>query len=541
MPLRNRPIGIFLLLWLLVNLLYGLAWRSGFVTDAVDWISDLRGQVLGDYLNRKGSTIHALYQLTQLTTLGIYRIFGTNRLAWHLIMTGLQALNGLLLYRLIFATGTQLRLKRLPAMSWIAAILFCSSPYLGEPLIWKACFHYLQGMAVILACLLCMTGWMQRRKAGYAVAATLLMLAGSFALELFYLIPAFSLLTLAIIYRGHAMKRAAMLRFVVPQALVLVVHLIAFHLVYGEWFSHGTAGGLQVKFFEHLSKGFKYLFHLLAFGRFWPQELKAKVYRLSESPGVLAMSYAALILAFLALVWKTLRGRQSARLTLLLVLFLAGSLVLALPMPLDELFDLNTNRYLYAALPWFSALLAIGLTQIPRPAVRYALLAIWVLPAAALSLRTARHWQTGTKISDRLLEGVPAAGARTRLLMSLPYAYKGIPMINAFPAGNFRRMHDALFAPPLQEPSHDVAAFNMAGINDGAEAQFVNDSTIKVTLLQWGTWWWYKDFGAYSYETPDYRVDMRDQGHWYELILKRPAEQYQLLYSVGGEWRELKR
>ncbi len=541
MPFRNRPLPVFLILWLLVNALFGLAWRAGFVTDSIDWIRDLHGLSTGDYLNRKGSTIHALYQLTQLTTLGLYRIFGTNRLAWHLVMTGLQALNGLLLFRFLLAASRQLRIRSGPGIAWIAAILFCSNPYLGEPLIWKACFHYLQGMAILLGCLLCLTGWMQRGKAGYALGAAALMLAGSFALELFYLIPAFSLLSILLIYRDHPRRRGALLRFVLPQALILGMHLLLFHALYGEWFSHGTAGGLQAKFFEHLSKGLKYLFHLLVFGRFWPQALKSGVYALSEQPWVLALSYAALFLGWLTLAWKSLGGRKSARFALLCLFFLCGALILALPMPVDELFDLNGNRYLYAALPWLGALLAIAFTRIRRPGLRYAALTIWLLPCALLSLRTARHWQTATRISDRLLESVPPAGGRTRLLLSLPYAYKGIPMINAFPSGNFRHMHDALFAPPLSEPTHDVVAFNMAGIGDGAEAQFVNDSTVKVTLLQWGTWWWYKDFGAYSYETPDFRVDMRDQGHWYELILKRPADEYQLLYNAGDRWSELKR
>ena len=125
------------------------------------------------------------------------------------------------------------------------------------------------------------------------------------------------------------------------------------------------------------------------------------------------------------------------------------------------------------------------------------------------------------------------------IMLSLPYCYKGVPMINAFPYSNFQRTHNMLEAPPITEKVYDAAAFNMASPNDGSEVEVVNDSTVKVTLLQWGTWWWYKDFGGYSYETPDYRLDMRDQGHWYEIILKRPMNEYQLLYQVGNSWKEV--
>jgi hypothetical protein len=113
-------------------------------------------------------------------------------------------------------------------------------------------------------------------------------------------------------------------------------------------------------------------------------------------------------------------------------------------------------------------------------------------------------------------------------------------MINAWPQGNFMRMRELLSDGPAAARIYDGMAFNMKSPSDGSEVSLVNDSTLRVTLLQWGTWWWYKDFGGYSYETPDYRIDMRDQGHWYEIVLKRPMSEYQLLYQVGDTWKEFR-
>src|SRR5690606_12747035 len=95
--LTARP---FVLYWLVIAALCLPAWRAGFVTDAIDWLHDAETLPFREYLNRPHSTIHSLYQLTQLVTLGIYKIFGTARLPWHLLMVSLQAVNALLLYRL---------------------------------------------------------------------------------------------------------------------------------------------------------------------------------------------------------------------------------------------------------------------------------------------------------------------------------------------------------------------------------------------------------------------------------------------------------
>ncbi len=73
--------------------------------------------------------------------------------------------------------------------------------------------------------------------------------------------------------------------------------------------------------------------------------------------------------------------------------------------------------------------------------------------------------------------------------------------------------------------------------DDGAYATVLNDSTVRVTLNQWGTWWWYEGKGGYSYENDDYKLNLIDQGHFYELTLKKPSQQYLLLYEVGDQWK----
>jgi hypothetical protein len=77
----------------------------------------------------------------------------------------------------------------------------------------------------------------------------------------------------------------------------------------------------------------------------------------------------------------------------------------------------------------------------------------------------------------------------------------------------------------------------MLSPDDGVHVKVVNDSMLNVTLNNWGTWWWHNFMGGYSYTTEVFKLNMVDQGHWYELTLTKPIESYLVLYSVGGEWK----
>jgi hypothetical protein len=445
------------------------------------------------------------------------------------------------LYRLCRQVFEDAGIGRAGPIAFWGSLVFCISPYLSEVLVWKACFHYLLAFMLILSILRCLQLYILAPAAKWARIAGLLFVLSSFSLEIFYLTPFLSITLIAfysrMLRRGSRPIRPVMVGFLLPQLLVFALHLALFHAYYGEWLSHSNGGALAIPAWDYYAKAAKYVFHVLLFGRFWPQPLKEQAYRLCESPAAIAIVCGLLVAAVAFIIHGINKRKPKSRPAMLLLLWVIAATALVLPMPLEPLFDLSGNRYIYVTVAFSSMLLALTLSAIHwKPAI-IGLGAAWILASGYLALRTNRHWQTSAGLSQNLLKHVPPANGRTMIMLSLPYCYKGVPMINAFPYGNFRRTHNMLEQPPLTGKVYDAAAFNMASPNDGTEVEVVNDSTVKVTLLQWGTWWWYRDFGGYSYETPDYKLDMRDQGHWYEIVLKRPMEEYLLLYQVGNTWQ----
>jgi hypothetical protein len=533
-----------LLFWVITAALYAPAWHSGFVTDAIDWLHDAETLPLVNYLNRSNSAVHALYQTTQLITLGFYKLLGTSRVAWHLLFISMQAVAAHMLYTLCREIFGAANLRNRQQIAFWGAVFFCVSPYLSEVVVWKACFHYLQGLILMLGILICLERYIYTRHQRLPWIAAGLFLVSAFSLEMFYLTPLLAASTL-FYYRSLGWQMAAKPRtwaiFLIPQLLIFCLHLGLFHWMYGEWGSHNTGGVFTVPFLDYVAKGLKYIFHIVFFGRYWPQELKEHVYAICEKPACAYIFLSAVFLPFmLFLLRRARKGYSHEQIELLLVFWTLLGIGLALPMPFERLFDLSGNRYLYVPLAFCGMRLAVIGSRLPWRWLKVALAAAWILVSCFLTLRTNRHWQTSERINEQLLTNFPEASGKTTILLSMPYCYKGIPMIKAWPWGNFARMREML----LQHPTpnvYDGMAFNLTAPSNGSIAEVVNDSTVKVTLQQWGTWWWYMDFGGRSYETPDYRIDMRDQGHWYEIILKRPFDQYQLLYQVGDKWQVVKR
>jgi hypothetical protein len=149
-------------------------------------------------------------------------------------------------------------------------------------------------------------------------------------------------------------------------------------------------------------------------------------------------------------------------------------------------------------------------------------------------------WQQSDTVVSSLLNQLPTQDKRPMLLLNNPQTLQGAAMIGADVHSEFGLMH-RLFLPekPLPCPVYDVMAYNMLTIQDGAHVTVLNDSSLKVTLNQFGTWWWYAMNGGVSYSNALYSVNMTDVGHEYILTLKQPATAYQIYFQVGSTWHQV--
>ena len=76
--------------------------------------------------------------------------------------------------------------------------------------------------------------------------------------------------------------------------------------------------------------------------------------------------------------------------------------------------------------------------------------------------------------------------------------------------------------------------------DDGVHVRVLDDSTVLVTLNQWGSWWWFATMGAVNYSNEVYGIELKEGGATggsYVLHLKQPSSNCMLLFSTGGRWK----
>jgi hypothetical protein len=181
--------------------------------------------------------------------------------------------------------------------------------------------------------------------------------------------------------------------------------------------------------------------------------------------------------------------------------------------------------------------LALLFSYIPTSVIRTSIFCVYLFINIYFTHKVNKLWKISAGITDTLMRTFPNQPDKTVLLLDLSEGLNGAPMIGAQPEGGFKIMYNLFMPNKINNEVYDVSCFNMISPNDGAHVVVLNDSVVRVVLNQWGTWWWYQHLGAGSYENKDYKLNMIDDGHFYELTMKRPANNYLLLFEVGDKWK----
>jgi hypothetical protein len=306
--------------------------------------------------------------------------------------------------------------------------------------------------------------------------------------------------------------------------------------VYRSPFAHIGENAVQ-PLVNYLCKLPKYLFHIVFFGRYFSNEFRQQVYAWSEMTSTLVVFYSvlAVICIYMALCYKRMNGQKKA--LALMFIFSLISVSILTPIWFPNLMLSLYDRYTYV----LDAFTYMGLTLLlSLISIRLLSKGLWIAYALVcifFTIRINSYWGRSAAIINNLLATFPDPAGKTVLILNVPECMNGVQMIGSRDEGEFRIMYNTVLHKNLDTTVYDVVASNYITGQDGAHVNVLNDTMIKVTLNQWGTWWTHFGFGAGSRENSAFKLDMRDVGHWYELTLKKPKDQYLLLYIVGDQWK----
>ena len=508
--------------------------------DAAGFLYNLHHETFTDFINRTHSGDRSFYQVLTLQYFIGYKLWGMNFYMWSLLYITLHALNAFLLFVLCNTIFSDSGAKHNVFVPLIGALFFTVCPHVSEVVICKAYYHYLQSFVFILLIMLCAVKYQHNQKSKYIWIATLLFVLSVFTLEIFYIVP-FLVLTIVLYYRfglgyNKEVYGKTVRNFFVPQILLLVVYFIALFAIYKNLKAHKIeVNDTTITF---LSKLPKYLFHIVFLGRFFGAEDKKAVYIFLESPFVLIVFYGLIATALGYIVARFTKMNSESKTASLLFVWTMMTLGFVMPLAFpDSALLIFYDRYTYFADAFIYMLLAIFLLRIKNKYLAYGIFCIYGVLNIYFTIMLNGYWKQSDIINTRLLSGLPVTGNKTVLLLNIPENMNGAPMIGAQHDGEYKTMHEVYMGTPLKYPVYDVASYNMTADTDGVYVIVVNDSIVDVALSQWGSWWWYEGHGAKNYETSDYKVNMVNPSRWYELTLKKPATEYNLLYNVGDKWK----
>jgi len=539
--IRIPDFWVFCFLWAVLFILYLPASGSGLEGDFPYWVESTRNNNFLDYINTKSANEHSLYQFTQVVVLLIYKVFGVRAWLWHLLQVTLHAFTGFLLFLLCRCIFSDSGIRHPFAISLAGTFLFCVAPHASEVVVRQPCFHYMQGFIFILTILICTQRFMHTQKMKYAWYAGIIYSVSIFSLEIFYLTPWF-VLALAAYYRAalHYDKtifRRSLLLFFLPEVILFCIHLLLMHLLWGNRIAH--VGFLR---FDNpiglFNKQIMYLFHILFLGRYFPWDLKRKIYSLCDSWSVVIAFYSILALAVLYILFYFRKMSVKIKAILLFAIMSGAAICLLIPLDFPSTLYVIGDRYSYVPSAFISMIFVLLVSFISYRPVAVITYSMYLFFNLYFTVQTNMYWYYSASVTKTLLTTLPAEANKHILLLNLPANMNGALMIRTHTPSEFKLMNN-LFVEKnkVNDEVYDVCGYNMQQPGDGAYVVVYNDSMMHVIMNQWGTWWWSGDLGAYSYETDLYRVNMIDAGHWYELTLKHPASAYQLLYQVGTQWK----
>lgn len=541
----KRPGFLWICFWIAVSMLYLPAWKGGFQQDFHGWLQMYTDLDFQKILNREFAKIPSFYQLTQLQLYGWTWLFGTHPLPWFLLFTALHALNGTILFRFTTRLFADFKLPKAAWISLAGTMLFLFNPSMTEVVLWKAAYHYLIAIQIVLWMLIWTQKFLHHPAGRWPVYAFVLGLLSTLTLEIWYTLPALVFLLIIAYWRGGLISagrnRQALLLFFLPMVLVFVSYLLIYHAYYGFWVAHGAYGYAEDHdFFKVVGRVWSYEFHLLFAGRSFPDAARSWVYQHLAGAKVASLGLLAFLVLFATYAYfRFPKASPRFRIVSLLVGWMVISLLIIihfLPSPLMLVYN---DRYLYFTAVFQFMIMAVLLGSIlpSRPKMWSGIIASLLLLYTSLTAYTVWQWRQSTKIFWGLQDNFQWQNAPVVLLLNLPTTYKGVGVIVASENDDFGEHLRIFYHQPNHKNIYDVSGYNMQHPWDGAHVNVLDSTHIKVTLNQWGTWWMMNGLGAKNYENEYFGVEMTDPGHEYLLTLKKQPEGMVILYQQGMQWR----
>ena len=474
----------------------------------------------------------------------LWYFFGANDHVWFVVAIGLHTLAATMLYFLVVCWLIAADVKQAGQIAFWGMLLFLLSPYHTETIVWGATLFYLTFSVCLLSILFCYMLYVQTSKVVYLISLYFLFLYCAITFEVFLVIP-FILVVLAILFRDSAdygLSIGKFIRlFIIPQGMIVVLFFFWNKWLFGKWIGHyGANVHFNTDVFLLSSNLTKYLFKFCYAHLFFSYSIRDKLYAYLEHHKLLWIligTYGAFGLASVYVFMKTGQSKvMRAGIALLALFILTLAPVLNLYFSFNK--DIEQDRYMYVPSLFFYPLSSLLFFYCFRRIAWVPILLVLVVSVFFLH-RNAMCWHEVGRINGKLVEGFKWGDAKRIFILANSDDFCGAYQMRDMPQSAFAEILHVQRHIDIIPRSYDIMQYNMLQADDSCFHEIVDSSSIKLTFGQWRNWWWYKSFGASSYDSALYSVKIDEWAHSFTVHFKdkRPGDVY--IYQACDQWVEI--
>lgn len=517
-------------------ILYFITRKAGFVDDYIGFEANYDKCGLLHYYSCSGSTNLRFFQ--HVFTFGIYKVFGSENIAWYFVYCTLHAIAACLSFVVIDKLLTLFEQKKSKEIAFFSALLFLISPYQTEVVVWRVCIQYIVVHICMMSSIILLLKQQKHYFFASLIVGVVLFIIALFSIEQAIMIP-FVLLVIVIILR-LAKKQNFNQKLFSPLFIMQLIVIAGFFLLskifYHKWIMHyGSQVFTHFISIDTFSRFVKYFLKYILLIRHWNFNTADDFY-IDISKPIIFFSLVLLVVLFCIFsLIKIRKGNTTFAVFLLLMSLYAISLFPVLQLYYSTLLFVEGDRLGYISSAFIFAISIFLIYQLPKNIARFVLFFLVIMNSYFL-IQTNLNWRTSQQILESYNNSYQFK-ARKVFVLATPENYKGIYLIRtkAGLAEILKYRSDKI----INQNFVDVVHFNQCSFDDGIKVEKENDSTFIIGFTKTGNWFWRDALGASDYSNQDFKYRSAE---WNSKVTLRNFDPSQdiIIYPDSSKWKQFR-
>ena len=514
--------------------LYFITRNAGFVDDYIGFEANYDRCGLLHYYSCSGSTNLRFFQ--HVFTFALYRLFGSEHIAWYVVYCILHTVAAYLSFVVLRKLLKIFEQQNPTEIAFFAALLFLISPYQTEVVIWRVCIQY---MVVHICMLLSVLLILQEHKNYFFTSlliGIILFIVALFSIEQAIMIPFVLLAIVFILFIGKKdfFDKKFVATLFVSQLFVIAIFFSLSKIIYHKWIMHyGSQVFTNFISIDTFSRFFKYFLKYIFLLRQWNYNTANSIYEFICKPVVF---YSLLILLIVSCDYackKYLTRNLRFGFILLMILMYAISLFPVLQLYFSTLLLVEGDRLGYISSVFIFAIFIFFIYQFHKTIARVIVI-VFVCLNLFFLIQTNKDWNLSQQILTSYNNSYQFK-ARKIFVLATPENYKGIYLIRT--KAGLAEILKYRANKIIQQDFIDVVHFNQCSFNDGIKVEKENDSTLIIGFTKTGNWFWRDALGASDYSNQDFKYRTAD---WNSKVTLRNFDPKQdiIIYPDSSKWKQ---